>query len=134
MPLKGVDREFLRTQYEIEVSSREQTSLASRLMFIILGFGELFVDLSISNRLIGVLALSILLAVLWAIDDRRRTDRINQLEVMLVSRMSSVDDDDYIRSRYYAPFRMFEVIFRTEAILWLGVVVLIGLSQAKILH
>ena len=138
VPLGRPDRQFLLTQYQLEFVSRENVALASRFAFIIIALAGMLLDLTVASKLSAVLVISTLLGLLWAIDDRRRTARIEEFEYLLVSRMSKIDNesvsDEYIRGRYHTPFRIYAVFFRTEAILWLGLVYSIAVTQAKLLH
>jgi hypothetical protein len=133
VPFKGLDREFLLAQYQLEFTTREHVSIASRLMFILILLAEVAMDLSTPPRLAGVLGAAGLLFLLWTIDHRRRSARMLEFEHLLVSRLSKYDDeslsDDYITSRYYTPYRGFAVLFQMEPMLWASLVGVIAFAQ-----
>jgi hypothetical protein len=134
MPLRGLDREFLLAQYQLEFTTREHVTIASRFMFLLILLAETAMVLSAPIKLAGVLGAAGLLFLLWSIDDRRRSARMEEFEHLLVSRLSKNDggslSDDYIMSRYHSPFRAFSVLLRMEPALWLSLVGAVAFAQS----
>jgi hypothetical protein len=96
------------------------------------------IDLSTPVRLAGLLSAAALLSLLWMIDNRRRSARMGEFEHLLVSRLSKNNNeslsDDYIRSRYYAPYEQFAMLFRMEPVLWMGLIGAMAFALKLPLH
>jgi hypothetical protein len=126
-----VDIDLLIARYGILLSAKEHALLVYRALFGALTFAVLFVNISSSYRILGTGCLSIVLAVTWILDGRKRTIILDYAEQELLTIFREEERaDDYIRSRYYSSARLGRRLSIVEPFMWSTAMLVAALLNA----